>query len=134
MSLTVPFCGEEFQLSDSIGLMPLLKFAKVTKSGLDSSDLEGMVAIYDMLEQCFVPEEWDRFQDVATKKRASAEALLAVIRKAGEVISSHPTGQPSDSSDGPQTTSTSSAAGFAEAESLEPGRPDMAMGILRMVS
>lgn len=133
MSLTVEFCGERFALSDSIGLMPLLKFAKTAQGGADSGDMDGLVAMYDLLEQCFTAASWERFQKVATEQRADADTVLAVIPKAIEAISSRPTSLPSDSSDGQPTTSTSSAVGFSEAESLEPGRPDMAMGILRSV-
>ena len=139
MSLTVEFCGEHFALSDAIGLMPLLKFAKVAKDGTKSNDMDGLAAMYDLLEQCFIPASWERFQQVATEKRADADTLLAVIPKAIEAITNRPTSRPSDSSDGPVTTSTSSAAGasvrdlFAEASAIEP-RPDMAMGVLRRLS
>lgn len=130
---SVEFCGEQFDLSSSVGLMPLLKFAKAAKSGADTADLDGLVAMYEMLEQCFTPEAWQRFQQVATDQRVDAETLLAVIPKAIEAISSRPTGRLSDSSAGQPTTSPSSAVGFSEAESFHPGRPDMAMGILRSV-
>lgn len=140
MSLTVEFCGEQFALSPSIGLMPLLKFAKISKGGAGSEDMDGLVAIYDMLEQCIAPEAWERFCQVATDRRVEAEELMAIVPKAIEVISNRPTSLPSDSPGGLSTTFTSGEGGFSDAdrlrqaEALEPGRPDMAMGVLRMLS
>jgi len=97
---TVEFLGEEFAIADKIGLMPLMRFAHAAKSGLDSADLEGMAAMYDMLRQCIaddpvfifqgreitrgeandLPPEaadqvvvyggWDEFEAHATKQRA----------------------------------------------------------------
>jgi len=103
---TVEFMGEEFAIADKIGLMPLMRFAHAAKSGLDSADLEGMAAMYDMLRQCIADEPafvfqgrqitraevndlppeavdqvkvfggWDEFEAHATKQRADDAAEL----------------------------------------------------------
>src|SRR5690348_16012913 len=104
MTDQVKFCGEQFTIADKIGLMPLMRFAKVGKAGVDSDSLEGLVAMYDLLEQCLAPEEWQRFQNTADLNRADADELLAVVTKVFEVLSERPTSRPSDSSDGPSTT------------------------------
>jgi hypothetical protein len=58
----VEFLGSEFAIADKIGLMPLMRFAHAAKSGLDSADLEGMAAMYDMLRQCIADESVFVFQ------------------------------------------------------------------------
>lgn len=58
----VEFAGEEFVIADKIGLMPLMRFAHAAKSGLDSDDMEGMAAMYDMLRQCIADDSVFLFQ------------------------------------------------------------------------
>ena len=58
----VEFMGEEFAIANKIGLMPLMRFAHAAKSGLDSADMEGMAAMYDMLRQCIADESVYIFQ------------------------------------------------------------------------
>ena len=102
----VEFLGKRFAIADKIGLMPLMRFAHASKSGLDSSDLEGMAAMYDMIRQCIaddsvfvfrgqqltraacseLPPEaqdeveviggWDEFEAHATRERADDPAEL----------------------------------------------------------
>jgi hypothetical protein len=102
----VDFLGRKFAIADKIGLMPLMRFAHAAKSGLDSADLEGMAAMYDMLRQCIadnpvfvfqgrnitrdeandLPPEaveqvvvfggWDDFEAHATRERADDAAEL----------------------------------------------------------
>jgi len=58
----VEFMGKEFAIANKIGLMPLMRFAHAAKSGLDSDDMEGMAAMYDMLRQCIADESVFVFQ------------------------------------------------------------------------
>jgi hypothetical protein len=58
----VEFMGREFAIASKIGLMPLMRFAHAAKSGLDSADMEGMAAMYDMLRQCIADESVFVFQ------------------------------------------------------------------------
>lgn len=126
----VEFFGESFTLSDKVGLMPLLRFAHAARQGVDGGSLEGMAAMYDLLAQCFAPEDWERFQDVATRERASEEELTEVVRKAIEFISERPTQRPTESSGGPSSTGATSAADSSSPviDRLEAqGRPDLAL-------
>lgn len=131
MTDQVEFCGERFTIADKIGLMPLMRFAKVGKAGVDSDSLEGLVAMYDLLEQCLSPAEWQRFQDTADKHRADADELLAVVTKVFEVLSERPTSRPSDSSDGPSTDGANSTAEVSSALAQLRGRPDLAVAVVR---
>lgn len=67
----VEFLGKEFAIADKIGLMPLMRFAHAAKSGLDSDDMEGLAALYDVLRQCIADESVFVFQN---RKITRAEA------------------------------------------------------------
>jgi hypothetical protein len=103
---SVEFLGKDFAIATKIGLMPLMRFAHAAKSGLDSDDMEGMAAMYDMLRQAIADEPvfvfqgreitrdeanglppeatsqvtvyggWDEFEAHATRERADDAAEL----------------------------------------------------------
>jgi hypothetical protein len=134
---TVDFMGEQFAIADKVGLMPLLKFARAARSGLDSADVEGMAAMLDMLEQCIADDEWTRFETHATKTRADDDDLMQVIKDVTSQLSARPTSRPSVSSDGPPsivTTSEENSSSLEVVRRLNSGphpRPDLAMAVLR---
>lgn len=105
---TFGFYGEVFAMRDRVGLMTLMQFAAVAVKGVEVGDMEGLLAVHRMLEDVLVPEDWSRFQDHARAVAASEDDLLAVVRKAMTAISARPTERPSDSSDGPSSTTESS--------------------------
>lgn len=126
----VEFAGQQFALADRIGLMPLLRFAHLARAGIDSGDMEGLDAMYTLLRQSFTDEAWVAFVDVAERERADGEELMVVIRDAIRAMSARPTGRPSDSSDGSQNTSASSADGSSSPvidRLMNRGRPDLAL-------
>lgn len=109
----VEFLGEKFRLSDSIGLMPLLKFANAAKRGMDSEDMDGMAAMYSMIrdtiwrpratgddgqpatdpdtgERLYDEAEWQRFCDFADDEKADGEDLMGFVSQAIQVISARP--------------------------------------------
>lgn len=127
---TIEYAGERFALADRIGLMPLMRFAHLARTGVDSDDMEGLDAMYALLRQCFTDEAWTKFEDAATRQRADGEELMGVVKQAIEAIAARPTGRPSDSSDGPESTSESSAGDSSSPviDRLErQGRPDLAL-------
>lgn len=128
----VAFHGETFTIADRIGLMPLMRFAKVAQGGVDSNDLAGLAAMYDLLEQCIAPADWQRFQDVADRSRADGEQLMEVVAEVMTVLSERPTSRPSGSSDGPLITEPKSAGGFSSPvmDRLS-GRPDLQLIVVR---
>jgi hypothetical protein len=131
---TVEFHGETYRIADQIGLMPLMRFAKVAQDGVDASDMDGLVAMYDLMEQCLVDEDWARFTVAATKHRADGEELMGVVRQAIEAMAERPTQRPSDSSDGQPSTSGSSTGDSSSlvVRRLErQGRPDLALLVRR---
>lgn len=108
--------GKSYEVADKIAAMPLLKFAHLSKKGVDSADMEGLAAIYDLLRAVFTDDAWERFEIDSTEERANDEDLMQIITKAIEVIAARPTKSPSDSSDGQSTTTASSTepSSFAE--------------------
>lgn len=129
----IEFAGEKFGMAENIGAMPLMRFAKVAKAGGDSNNLDGLVAMYDLLEQCIEPSEWARFQAHADKTRADGEQLMTVVGEVFQAIADRPTGRPSVSSGGPKNTRQKSAdVGSSKViKRLEKkGRPDLALMVL----
>lgn len=119
----IEFMGGHFGLADKIGLMPLLQFANAAKRGIDSTDMDGMAALYAVIRDCFDqrrpqkevdgalvddgPSEWDRFERHAIEQKADGDDLMPVVQKCIEAISARPTRPPGDSSAGRQITSAS---------------------------
>jgi hypothetical protein len=127
----IQFCGESFAIAERIGLMPLMKFARVARTGADSADLESLAVMLDLLEQCIAPKDWQRFQDVADRERADGDQLFAVVKDVFEVLSERPTSRPSDSSDGPTSTGPSSTDEVSSVLELFKGRPDLGAAVVR---
>lgn len=116
----ITFAGESFGLADKFGLMPLMRFAKAARAGADSSEMEGLAALYDLLADLIAPQDWDRFETAATRTRADGDALLAVVQDAIVAVASRPTARPSDSSDGPSSTSVTSRPDSSSPVSYRP--------------
>lgn len=130
----IQFAGEQFRVADKVGLMPLMRFAHVARQGVDANDMDGLDAIYTLLQQCIADDEWQRFEDAATRVRADGDDLIAVVTAAIEIISARPTGQPSDSSVGLPTTSVNSEGGSSSPvidRLMERSRPDLALIVSR---
>jgi len=49
----VEFFGESYRLASKVGYLPLLKFAHYAAIGTDSASMQGMAAMYEMLQSCF---------------------------------------------------------------------------------
>lgn len=109
--------------------MALMRFAQIAKRGADSDDMDGLAALRDLLDAVLNPEDLPRFDRVADEHDAGGDDLMAVATECIKVISERPTSRPSDSSDGPQTTSGSSAAGSSSPVTVleRKGRPDLAL-------
>lgn len=116
----VTFLGVDYRIADRVGLMPLMRFAWVARQGVNGDDMEGLAAIYDMLHDCLHTDDWDRFQNDATTKKAEADDLLQVVAQTIELLTARPTQRPSDSSGGPLSTSPSST-GSSSSQAIPDG-------------
>ena len=127
---TVDFLGESFRVADRVGALPLMRFAKIAKSGVDANELDGLVAMYDLLGQVIHAEDWARFEDHADDQHADGDQLLELVQEALALVAARPTGRLSDSSDGPQTIeprSTDVSSSPVISRLNEQGRPDLAL-------
>jgi hypothetical protein len=130
MTETVEFCGETFHIADKVAALPLMRFAKAAKAGVDSDDLDGLAALYDVLGQCIHPDEWGRFESHADRERADGDQLLEVVQEVFTLLAARPTGRSSDSSGGPRTIEPSSTVDSSSrviADLNDRGRPDLAL-------
>jgi hypothetical protein len=124
--------GVDFEVAEKFGLMPMLKFARLAKAGVDSDDMEGLVVIGDVLRECFTDEAYAQFEDAAMKNHADGDELMEVMQQAMQAIAERPTQQPSDSSDGQPTITTSSVGdSSSQALSLLDGRPDLQLMVMQ---
>lgn len=100
--------GEKYRVADRVGLMPLMKFAYAASKGIDSTDMAGLSAMYEMLRDCIHEEDWERFQEDMVNKKGFVDEFLPLIQQAIEVISARPTMQRSDSSTSSETNTEGS--------------------------
>lgn len=133
---SIEFLGKRFRLAQRIGLMPMLAFAAASKKGLDSSDMEGLAAMFALIRDCLDqtrvqavdadgapvfepdgsvryagPSDWMRFEQHCYEEQASAEELMEFISSAMSVVSARPQKRRETSSGGsPQTLPKSKAA------------------------
>lgn len=127
---SVEFLGERFRIADKVSSLALMRFAKVASTGVDADDMEGLAALYDVLEQCIDPGQWSAFQKHADRQRAQSDDLLELVKEVLPRIAARPTGRPSDSSDGPPMPNglfadDSSSRVITRLEAR--GRPDLAL-------
>lgn len=134
MSDVVSFLGRDFAVADQVSTLALMRFAKLAQGGMDAESMEGLAAMYDLLEQCIAPEDWPAFGRLADQQRAQADDLFDVVTRVLPLIAARPTGRPSDSSDGPQEPNAPSADDSSSRviTRLErQGRPDLALMVAR---
>jgi hypothetical protein len=114
------FAGRPFKVAEKFGLMPLIKLGYLSKKGLDTADEDALAAMYDVIRQAIHADDWDAFCDHAADVHADEDELMACVQQAVQVISGRPTRRPSDSSDGPSPTGTSSSGALSSPASLTP--------------
>src|SRR3954468_12935454 len=109
---TVALLGKRFRVREQgVSLLALMKFATIAKRGKTADDMEGLAALYALLQSCVHPDDWDAFEDHANEAGAQGEDLMPVVRDAVAAGAARPTRQLSGSPGGPSTTAGSSAGG-----------------------
>lgn len=152
----VEFMGKKFRLAETVGLMPLMRFANASKKGLDSDDMEGLAALYavirDTVDQTRPPKmdpatgrqsidpisgegewagpsQWMLFEEHAMETKAEGEDLMDFVNRAMAVIAARPRKRREISSGGsPRTSEKSKAA------SSSPGMPPGAEELVPVAS
>lgn len=132
--LLVTWQGETYQVADKVGDMALMRFAKVADQGIDSNEMRGLAAMYDILEACLTPDDWRRFEAHALRVRAQSDEIMELVKETYEALSGRPTRRPTNSSAGPQPTQENSGAdSFSPVmrviDSIPPNRPDLKLAV-----
>jgi len=139
---TVDLCGRPFPVAEhGVDLLALMEFAAAAKAGLRTEDMDGLLALYDLLRSVIADDAWPEFRAHARTSHATGEELIGVVRSAVQVMAARPTRPPSGSPGGRSTTGTNSAAGSSSPvatgsvevqRDLEvQGRPDLALAVKR---
>lgn len=122
----IQFFGEAFRMSYKAGSMPVLRFAKIASEGADASEMDSMVAMYDLIQACIDPADWARFEKTAMSNSADDDDLLGVVGQVLRAQAGRPTVRSSDSSGGPSATAPSSISSPADRVIARlDGRPDL---------
>jgi hypothetical protein len=153
---TIEFRGQRFAVREHVSLLPMMKFATIAKrqqqqrAKLDpaaqgAQEMEALAALYELLQQCIDPGEWDAFYEHALSVGAEQPDLMGVVRDSVAArAGARPTQQSPRSPGGRSTTGTSSAAGSSSPAWSTPqgsvdvqrnleqrGRPDMALVVVK---
>jgi hypothetical protein len=99
-----------------------------------NADMEALSAIYEFL-QASLPDDWDRFAEVAIANGSDHDELLAVCNRIYAAVTARPTRRPADSSGGPSTSGDGSTDAPAWQESAALGsQPDPAPALAQRTS
>jgi len=110
------FMDKEFRLAEKVGLMPLMRFAHMASTGMDTDEdfMTAMASIYEMIKDVIHEDEWPSFQQHAIDTKAGETELLSVVSQAVEIMTSRPTEPGSDSSQSAQQNTQPSTATLSE--------------------
>ncbi len=126
--------GRWFRHAETMGAMPLLSFAKISKQGVDANSMDGMVAIYDLLVDCihqgreacgdceacndtprrstdcdvYDAGDWEAFVEHANRHKVEGDELMGVVKVVIESLARGRTGSQPGSDPGSRPTSQSS--------------------------
>lgn len=126
----VSFCGETFEIPAKIGAWPLMRFAALARSGVDTDDFEGLAAMHSLIKSCIAEDDWARFDQTAETNQVEGTDLWALVNDVFRVHAERPTSLPADSSAGPTSTPVSSeddSSSRVIARLEAQGRPDLAL-------
>lgn len=122
---TFEFAGGTYRVIQSVpSMLPLMQFAAAMSAAEedDSLPMDALGAMYNMLRYCVEPADWAKFEKAAIRAGAGVDTLLPITMAVWESVSSDPTEGPSDSQDGPSTTTPTSKATSRPATAPRSGR------------
>lgn len=120
---------DKFRVAMNVGSMPLLEFAHAANSGLDTSEMEGLAALYSMLQDCIEPADWNKFRTAVKAHKSTQADLLKVATSIWAALSNRPLESASSSENGQPNQDTGSSSNepvsdssltFTEPESKKP--------------
>lgn len=111
VDMDFPWFGTPIRVAPNAGNPLLLwTFAQRAEKVDRADDVKSMLIVMEFLEGLVHPDDWAEFMAVAVANNQQTEDLLEVAKALVVAVARFPTGRPSDSPDGSQTTSTKSAA------------------------
>lgn len=127
------YFGESFDFSAEVDAFAVTEFAEAMDDDVDSEGLRGIAVAWRLALSCVAEDDRKRFRSVSRKNKAKVADYLAVFRDWTAEATERPTGQPTDSSDGPGLTVVNSESQpDAPVSTPEPVvRPDMRLAISR---
>ena len=109
----------------------MIEFADAAVGGADTDLLSGAAAVMALLREAIVADQWERFRKTARSNKAQTKRdLMPIVVQIFTQATERPTGLPSDSSAGQQSTPESSeVASYRRVVEREEasGRPDRAL-------
>ena len=125
---TFTYFGEEFTYADEFPVFEFAEFQEALADDEDSNSGRATGVALRLAVASVAPQDRGRFRKVSRAKRAKVEDWLAVFRDWTAEESERPTGQPTDSSDGPSVTEQPSAPEpVASVTPVRLVRPDIAL-------
>ena len=122
----IEFYGETFEVPEKINHRRVLRLAKFALAGSDSDNLAAMGALDDLLTQCVLPADAERFDALCDREGPTSADLMEFTGKVIAELSERPTAQPAPSSAGPTPTPESSVSRLEVLASERwNGRPDL---------
>lgn len=92
---------DRFRIDMTVGSMPLLQFAHSAKSGLDSAQMDGLAAVYDLLHDVIHPDDWDKFRARVAEHKLGQTDLMGIVTRVWSAVANRPLDSGSDSESGP---------------------------------
>lgn len=121
---TFTFYGVELRARNRIGLMALVQYAHIAKQGVQAEDIDGLDAMYGLIRQCVIPEDWQAFLTVCDEHSPDADTVFGVVKVVIAAAAARPSLRLSDSPPGSTTPSTSSRDDSSSPASDSPAPAD----------
>jgi hypothetical protein len=130
LDVTFGYFGHTVRVNPHLSDLVMLDF--MTKAAdLDEDSTEAMGAMTALLRGVVHADDWETFWAAAIGARQGIDDLMRVCMGVIEAVADRPTVPPSDSSGGPPSTDTRSAAVSSSAaiqrQLEQDGRPDLAL-------
>jgi hypothetical protein len=100
--------GARFRVAAEVGFWPLAEFAKIAHQGVDSEQMEGIVAIFDLARDLIDERDFRRFGEHVSIRKYKGDKVLALVSEAMGVVTATPSESPSASPGGAASISPSS--------------------------
>lgn len=125
VDFTFDYFGVTLHAEPTLSDLDYVEFLS-TAGAVDVNNLASLGLVKEFARVCIADDDFDEFWSLARKNRQQVEDVFAVLTAILEATVDRPTGQPSDSADGPTSTAPKSEADdSSRAMKALTGRPDL---------